>query len=101
MARVLGLDVGGANLKAAHSTGVARLRPFALWKEPAGLSRELHYLLQGLPPFAALAVMKPDWPVVRSVTRVVNPRRGSLIETRGQKQRTQISIPGNAMRARP
>jgi (4-(4-[2-(gamma-L-glutamylamino)ethyl]phenoxymethyl)furan-2-yl)methanamine synthase len=53
---VLGLDVGGANLKAAHTRGGARLRPFALWKDPAGLAGALRDLLRGWPPFDLLAV---------------------------------------------
>jgi probable H4MPT-linked C1 transfer pathway protein len=53
---VLGLDVGGANLKAAHVSGVACLRAFELWKNPAGLSAALKQLLQELPPFDLLAV---------------------------------------------
>ncbi len=53
---VLGLDVGGANLKAAHSTGVACLQPFELWKHPAGLPHVLRRLLRGLPAFDLLAV---------------------------------------------
>ncbi len=35
---VLGLDIGGANLKAARSDGVARNQPFALWKQPERLA---------------------------------------------------------------
>ncbi len=38
---VLGLDIGGANLKAAHSNGTARSQPFALWKAPANLADAL------------------------------------------------------------
>jgi probable H4MPT-linked C1 transfer pathway protein len=53
---VLGLDIGGANLKAAHSRGGARVQPFALWKDPAGLAGALRPLLQGWPAFAQLAV---------------------------------------------
>ena len=53
---VLGLDIGGANLKAAHTHDVARLRPFALWKDPAGLADALRGLLRGWPPFDLLAV---------------------------------------------
>src|SRR6476661_2268558 len=34
MTPVLGLDIGGANLKVAHTDGSARSRPFALWKRP-------------------------------------------------------------------
>ena len=40
-ATVLALDVGGANLKAAHASGAIRSKPFALWKEPHGLAAAL------------------------------------------------------------
>jgi probable H4MPT-linked C1 transfer pathway protein len=53
---ILGLDIGGANLKAAHTNGAARLRPFALWKNPAGLPDALRALLRELPAFDLLAV---------------------------------------------
>jgi probable H4MPT-linked C1 transfer pathway protein len=53
---VLGLDIGGANLKAAHSNGSARLRPFPLWKQPAQLPPALAELIQPFPPFNTLAV---------------------------------------------
>jgi probable H4MPT-linked C1 transfer pathway protein len=53
---VLGLDVGGANLKAAHVRGGARLGPFALWKDPSGLAGALRGLLHGWPPFDVVAV---------------------------------------------
>lgn len=42
---VIGLDIGGANLKAARSNGEARLRPFELWKHPERLSHQLRELL--------------------------------------------------------
>lgn len=53
---VLGLDVGGANLKAAHTAGVARSRSFALWKEPGGLADALHGLIAGMPTADLVAV---------------------------------------------
>jgi (4-(4-[2-(gamma-L-glutamylamino)ethyl]phenoxymethyl)furan-2-yl)methanamine synthase len=53
---ILGLDIGGANLKAAHLDGTARLRPFELWKNPAGLVNALRDLLRTMPPFNRLAV---------------------------------------------
>jgi probable H4MPT-linked C1 transfer pathway protein len=53
---VLGLDVGGANLKAAHTAGAARSAPFALWKDPAGLPAALRALIASMPPADALAV---------------------------------------------
>src|SRR5438477_275211 len=56
MSAVLGLDVGGANLKAAHTDGTARSRPFALWKEPAALAERLRSLRGEFPAFDRLAV---------------------------------------------
>ncbi len=53
---VLGLDVGGANLKAADARGAARSLPFALWKDPAGLADALRRLLSEMPAFDRLAV---------------------------------------------
>ena len=53
---VLGLDIGGANLKAATSEGAALSVPFALWKTPETLSRELKELASRLPACSQIAV---------------------------------------------
>ena len=53
---VLGLDIGGANLKAAHSRGQALSVPFALWKTPDLLPDTVSRLLRDMPPYDALAV---------------------------------------------
>jgi (4-(4-[2-(gamma-L-glutamylamino)ethyl]phenoxymethyl)furan-2-yl)methanamine synthase len=53
---VVGLDIGGANLKAAHVSGRAVSQPFALWKNPAGLPDALRTLLQQVPAFDSLSV---------------------------------------------
>ncbi len=45
----IALDVGGANLKGAHSGGEARSLPFELWKRPDDLARSLATLLSTLP----------------------------------------------------
>jgi (4-(4-[2-(gamma-L-glutamylamino)ethyl]phenoxymethyl)furan-2-yl)methanamine synthase len=49
-AAILGLDIGGANLKAAHSNGRAWSRPFALWKRPQALTSELQRLIAEVEP---------------------------------------------------
>jgi probable H4MPT-linked C1 transfer pathway protein len=54
--KILGLDIGGANLKAAHSAGPALTRPFAVWKQPNLLPVALHDLLRSLPAADRLAV---------------------------------------------
>jgi probable H4MPT-linked C1 transfer pathway protein len=52
----IGLDIGGANLKAARPDGSARLRPFALWKDPERLPAELRACLGDWLPCDQLAV---------------------------------------------
>lgn len=53
---IVGLDIGGANLKAAHSSGVVAFEPFALWKEPASLPDALRVIIKVLPPAEVIAV---------------------------------------------
>jgi len=52
----LGLDVGGANLKIAHSDGIVRTVPFALWRAPDELGPHLRALLAEVPAFDRLGV---------------------------------------------
>ncbi len=57
MSSILGLDIGGANLKAALApSGKALSRPFALWKHPKGLAVALAELVAALPPADEIAV---------------------------------------------
>ena len=42
----LGLDIGGANLKAADGRGWARSVPFPLWRQPQQLSEALRQLIR-------------------------------------------------------
>jgi hypothetical protein len=53
---ILGLDVGGANLKAADGRGAARTVRFALWRDPGGLTDALRSLLGSMPKFDRLAL---------------------------------------------
>lgn len=53
---VLGLDIGGANVKAATADGRAHTVPFALWKYPDGLAAILAGLVGRFPEAASLAV---------------------------------------------
>ena len=52
---ILGLDVGGANLK-AHSQGVSISRPFATSRDSTGLAGALGELLTHLPPCDVVAL---------------------------------------------
>src|SRR5690348_94556 len=54
--RWLAFDIGGANIKAAHSLGEARALPFQLWKHPSDLPRILASLAATLPPAERVAV---------------------------------------------
>ncbi|QEG40098.1 hydantoinase/oxoprolinase family protein [Roseimaritima ulvae] len=53
---VVGLDIGGANLKLADTRGVARDEPFPLWKSPQRLTARLRELLGECSADAPLAV---------------------------------------------
>lgn len=53
---VLGLDIGGANLKAAHTEGTALSRPFLLWQNPDRLAGALQNIVHVMPGFDLLAV---------------------------------------------
>lgn len=52
----LGLDIGGANLKAADGRGWACVMPFELWRNPTGLAAALAELLRGAPITYGLAI---------------------------------------------
>jgi probable H4MPT-linked C1 transfer pathway protein len=49
-------DVGGANLKAAHSGGMVRTVPFELWRRPDDLAGRLASLAEQLPRFERVAL---------------------------------------------
>lgn len=53
---ILGLDIGGANLKAATADGRAASVPFALWKHPQRLPAALAELVARFPDATELAV---------------------------------------------
>src|SRR3954469_17922097 len=56
MASWLALDIGGAHLKAAHTSGAIRAIPFELWRRPGGVASALADLAAGFPPFDRVAV---------------------------------------------
>jgi probable H4MPT-linked C1 transfer pathway protein len=53
---VIGLDIGGANIKAVHSRDVALTESFELWKSPHLLEEQLSGILKRLPSASTLAV---------------------------------------------
>ena len=53
---LLALDIGGANLKAAHASGAIATEPFELWKQPGDLTPALADLIESSPPATKLAV---------------------------------------------
>lgn len=52
---ILGLDIGGANIKTAHTDGGVRSIPFALWRSPYNLRQVLRNILDDSPPFDRVA----------------------------------------------
>jgi probable H4MPT-linked C1 transfer pathway protein len=53
---LLGIDIGGANLKAADGRGWARSVPFALWRNPEALAQQLGQLVENSPAADRLVV---------------------------------------------
>ena len=53
---LLGLDIGGANIKGADETGCAVCRPFAIWRDPGKLPSEIASLLAAFPAADRVAV---------------------------------------------
>ena len=53
---ILGLDIGGANIKAADPAGRTLSRPFAIWKFPERLADELASILREFPQTGRVAV---------------------------------------------
>lgn len=54
--KTLGLDIGGANLKAAHTDGGSCSKAFPLWKQPHTLADQLPMLARHFPRFDRVAV---------------------------------------------
>lgn len=54
--QIVGLDIGGANLKAANGDGQAASRGFAIWQHPGQLAAQLQQLLLELPTADGFAV---------------------------------------------
>ena len=54
--RVLGWDIGGANIKAACGLDVACVVPFELWKHPMELSAVMRSIASEMPPVDSWAV---------------------------------------------
>lgn len=52
----IGLDIGGANIKGAHTVGWARSLAFPLWKQPHALGAAIANLLESAPPFSGVAL---------------------------------------------
>jgi len=53
---VIGIDIGGANLKFSDGREAHITVPFPLWRDPAGLSRALQQQLDNLPAAGQVAV---------------------------------------------
>lgn len=53
---ILGLDIGGANIKAATTHGFASSTPFALWRHPHDLQKKLAEVIASAPPSDRFAI---------------------------------------------
>lgn len=52
----IGLDIGGANIKAAHINGMAKVVPFEVWKRPDELSDVIRSIAASLPASRGVAL---------------------------------------------
>lgn len=52
----LGLDVGGANIKASHEFGPSLSVPFPLWRDPTRLPTKLGEVIRRVPSFSRVAL---------------------------------------------
>lgn len=53
---IVGIDIGGANLKLASVSGRAVSQPFAIWREPGQLADRVAKLIAGFPAINRLAI---------------------------------------------
>ncbi len=61
----VGLDIGGANIKGAHTSGWSNHLDFSMWKQPTLLATALGELLADAPPFLGVGVtMTGSWLIV-------------------------------------
>jgi (4-(4-[2-(gamma-L-glutamylamino)ethyl]phenoxymethyl)furan-2-yl)methanamine synthase len=85
----LALDVGGANLKAAHSSGQARSLPFELWKRPDELPRSLGSLVSTLP--------KADRVALTMTAELCDCYPTKAVGVRSVLDATRSAVPGTSM----
>jgi probable H4MPT-linked C1 transfer pathway protein len=71
MNHIIGLDIGGANLKAAHSDGPCRSRVFPIWRTPDRLADELTGLIG-------------DWLPCRAVTLTMTAELADCFVTKAE-----------------
>lgn len=83
MIRCLGLDIGGANLKASDGKNWHTLTPFPLWREPSRLAEKLLELSREAPEFE----------------RAVLTMSGELCDCFPSKQAGVVAIVESAVRA--
>src|SRR5438094_2423878 len=85
---ILGLDVGGANLKAATADRRAVSVPFALWKQPDKLP-------------AALAELVAQFPEAEELAVTMTGELCDCFETKRQGVDAILRAVSNASRSRP
>jgi hypothetical protein len=71
MNHIIGLDIGGANLKAAHSDGPCRSHAFPIWRTPDRLADELIGLIR-------------DWLPCRAVTLTMTAELADCFATKAE-----------------
>jgi probable H4MPT-linked C1 transfer pathway protein len=95
--RTVGLDIGGANLKASDGDALSVSLPFAIWRAPHDLSRRLQELLSEFGAWDTLAVTMTAeladcyatkeegvWSILSSVAEVAAGRAVRVWQTGGE-----------------
>jgi len=80
----LGLDIGGANLKAADDQGAVRSRPFAVWRRPEALGAQIRELVA-------------PWPRTRRVALTMTAELCDCFETKAEGVRAVLSAVAAAL----
>ena len=101
---IIGLDIGGANLKAAHVDGQCLSESFPLWKSPEQLTDRLDGILNQLPKASILAVTMTGeladcyasktegvYEILKAVEQIAGDRKTHVWNTAGEFVGTDVA----------
>ena len=103
---ILGLDIGGANIKAADEAGLAISRPFAIWRYPERLKDEIAVILGQFPHIDQVAVtmtaeLADCFETKAEGVRFILDEISSVVDPVFSDTARSDSSPGHANQSRP